>query len=61
MLEGPDFCLGMINWGLQVNELTVDSVQLTVMVSLRDNLEIIKFISEGNTLTVNCQLSTVNS
>ena len=44
-----------------MNELTVDSAQLTVMVSLRDNFEIIKFISEGNTLTVNCQLSTVNS
>ena len=44
-----------------MNELTVDSAQLTVMVSLRDNFEIIKFISEGNALTVNCQLSTVNS
>ena len=40
--------------------LTVDSVQLTVVASLRDNFRIFSFISMGNSLTVNCQLSTVN-
>ena len=40
--------------------MTVDSVQLTVMVSLRDEFKIFLFISVGNSLTVNCQLSTVN-
>ena len=43
----------LTNKDLQENALTVDSVQLTVMVSLRDNFEITKFISEGNTLAVN--------
>ena len=38
-------------------ELTIDNEQLTIMVSLRDEYQI---ISEGNTLIVNCQLSIVN-
>ena len=44
--------------GMRELELTVDSVQLTVVVSLRDELNL--FISEGSSLIVNCQLSTVN-
>ncbi len=39
-------------------KLTIDNEQLTIMVSLRDEFQI---ISEGNTLIVNCQLSIVNS
>ena len=37
--------------------MTIDNEQLTIMVSLRDEFQV---ISEGNTLTVNCQLSIVN-
>ena len=39
-VDGESLRRRLINWGLQVSELTVDSVQLTVMVSLRDNFEI---------------------
>ena len=39
-------------------ELTIDNEQLTIMVSLRDEFEnIFWFVSEGNALIVNCQLS----
>ena len=40
--------------------MTIDNEQLTIVVSLWDEFEMF-FISEGNSLIVNCQLSIVNS
>ncbi len=38
--------------------MTIDNEQLTIMVSLRDEFEIIlSFVSEGNSLIVNCESS----